>query len=571
MLELFSKFVRCLPRRLQQKVLLAFPITMTAALFELLFLLSLVPMLGMLTGDKNEGLYSTITRFICSSESECETNIILISILVMIVATVVRILTLRYTTQLAYDISHEVGSMIFSNHLYKKYKDLKMESNSKLNTDILAKSNLILGDVSLPALNIMSSVFTVIFILIGLFSTTLIVSVTSFVSLFLMYVIIIRITKRTLPLLSKIYKEKQEAVYQTINDSSELVREVRYYHLEQYFLSTFRKFDSSLKENLFKIQMMSVTPRFLVEPFAIIILLCIGLVFTHFGGKSIINELGILAISFLRLLPNIQAIYQGSTRIKSAYEILEDIISLLSIRIPPPKKTHFTLKKEIQLVDLSVSINDQKILQNITLSINSGEKIALVGESGSGKSTLLNLISGLITPSSGAIQVDGKIFSSFDNTRNTVVSIIDQNPKFIPDSIQNSILFLVGENQFLKKNILDKNSIKNYYNRFNLDKDYGPWEEKKESFLGDDGANISGGQKQRLKIVQALALEPMLLLADEPTSALDEQNSDLVFKEICLNSPNLTVVCAIHDPTKLHYFDRTVHLNRGEIIKISKE
>ena len=131
---------------------------MTAALFELLFLLSIVPMLSVLTGQTNEGMYSSMAQFVCSSELECEIPIISISILIMVIATFIRIFTLKYITELAYEISHEVAFLIFSNQLYKDYSGLKMESNAKLNSNILAKSNLILGDVSFPALSIMSSI-----------------------------------------------------------------------------------------------------------------------------------------------------------------------------------------------------------------------------------------------------------------------------------------------------------------------------------------------------------------------------------------------------------------------------
>lgn len=180
--------------------------------------------------------------------------------------------------------------------------------------------------------------------------------------------------------------------------------------------------------------------------------------------------------------------------------------------------------------------NNKNILNNFTISINSGDYISIVGPSGSGKSTFLKLCCHLISPTEGEIKYKNK-------------SIIEQNPtdlrKEIAYCFQTPILFgeTVMDNisfPYLIRNIkVDLKRAEELFLLFNLDKDYVKKETK----------NLSGGEKQRIALIRTLLFEPEILLLDEITSALDVENTSIVENVIkSLNENGTTILWVTHNP-----------------------
>jgi macrolide transport system ATP-binding/permease protein len=201
-------------------------------------------------------------------------------------------------------------------------------------------------------------------------------------------------------------------------------------------------------------------------------------------------------------------------------------------------------------------------LQNVNLSVNSGEFVAIIGPSGSGKSTLLNLLGLLARPTSGAQRVFGQALESLDDTqlaslRNTALGFVFQNFALV-----NRLTVL--ENILLPTTFLsDQEQLA------------APWEEKALALLERFGLRdlaprfpneLSGGQKQRVALCRALIMDPMLLLADEPTGALDSKSSKEVMAILNeLNAEGRTIIVITHDPGVAAEAQRIVTLRDGKI------
>lgn len=172
-------------------------------------------------------------------------------------------------------------------------------------------------------------------------------------------------------------------------------------------------------------------------------------------------------------------------------------------------------------------------LENINISIETGEFVSIVGPSGCGKSTLLNIISGLITPSKGEVLVDNEA--------------IDKYSEKLGYMFQRDHLFewlTVWDNVALGLKIqkrLDENSKDNLEK---LLKNYGLWE-----FKNHYPKELSGGMRQRVALIRTLALEPEVLLLDEPFSALDYQTRLNVSDEIydIIKKEGKTAIMVTHD------------------------
>lgn len=200
-----------------------------------------------------------------------------------------------------------------------------------------------------------------------------------------------------------------------------------------------------------------------------------------------------------------------------------------------------------------------KALDNINLSVNKGEFIAILGSSGSGKSTLLHIIGGVDEPTSGDVIIDGEnIFTLDDDTlssfRRNKIGLIYQFYNLLPT-------LNVRENILLPSKLEGKEVPTEFLNE--LLKSLGL-----SSHVKHFPHELSGGQEQRVAIARSLIARPSLLLADEPTGNLDSKNSYEIID--LLKEANekygQTIVMVTHDIKLALYAKRIITLEDGHII-----
>lgn len=215
-----------------------------------------------------------------------------------------------------------------------------------------------------------------------------------------------------------------------------------------------------------------------------------------------------------------------------------------------------------QLVLDKVSFNygDNKILNDISLKIDSYETLALVGESGSGKTTLINIISGLLAPSSGQLFVDGKSRYEIDlNTYQKRIGYITQDPVIFNDSIYNNVTLWSDKTPGNIKKFREacqRAAISNFIDSLGA---------QEETELGNNGINLSGGQKQRISIARELFKDIDILFLDEATSALDSETENQIQENIQDLKGKLTIIIIAHRFSTIKNADRIVFMKNGTI------
>lgn len=204
-----------------------------------------------------------------------------------------------------------------------------------------------------------------------------------------------------------------------------------------------------------------------------------------------------------------------------------------------------------------------KALDQVNLSIDSGEFVAIVGQSGSGKSTLLNLIGLLDTTSEGTLSIDGVDVNSLeDNARTALrgekIGFIFQFHYLLPD-------FTVIENVLMSSLALTSKTTKeDIAEARSLLKRMGV-----EQHADKLATAISGGEQQRVAIARALTRHKPIILADEPTGNLDSINSDAVFKlmrEIHADQKT-TFLIVTHDERIAEQCDRIIRIADGHVVE----
>ena len=201
-----------------------------------------------------------------------------------------------------------------------------------------------------------------------------------------------------------------------------------------------------------------------------------------------------------------------------------------------------------------------KALDNVSLSVQKGEFVAIVGPSGSGKSTLLHILGGVDTPTSGKVIINGTDISKLDETalaifRRRQIGLIYQFYNLIP-------ILTVEENMTLPLLLdgrkPDKKQVEYLLHTLGL--------EKRINHLPNQ---LSGGQQQRVSIGRALINNPALMLADEPTGNLDSENTKEIIALLrrCNRDFNQTVVIITHDENIAVSADRVIQIEDGHITR----
>ena len=198
---------------------------------------------------------------------------------------------------------------------------------------------------------------------------------------------------------------------------------------------------------------------------------------------------------------------------------------------------------EIIIENLSKTIKNNKILDNVNLTFESGHVYGLVGRNGSGKTMLLRAICGLIFPDSGKVIIDGKQLHK-DISFPESCGIIIENTDLLPNFSAFDNLKMLSE----IKNTANDNMIKSAIKSVGLDPDS---KKKVKTF--------SLGMKQRLSIAQTLFEDPDILLLDEPTNALDEDGVNDV-RRILLEQKkkNKLIIIASHNKEDISLLSDTV-------------
>lgn len=199
-------------------------------------------------------------------------------------------------------------------------------------------------------------------------------------------------------------------------------------------------------------------------------------------------------------------------------------------------------------------------VDNISLSVNKGEFVAIVGASGSGKSTLLHLLGGVDRPTSGKIYIDG---NEINNMNNDKLAIFRRRQIGIVYQFYNLIPILTVEENISLPCDLDGNRPDKERMDLIL-KSFGLFERK--NHLPNE---LSGGQQQRTSIARALINNPAILLADEPTGNLDSKSTEEIISILKMSNRdfNQTIIMITHNLEIAKEADRIITIQDGKILR----
>jgi len=267
-----------------------------------------------------------------------------------------------------------------------------------------------------------------------------------------------------------------------------------------------------------------------------------------------------------RTLAPLSQLAQAMSRANGAREAFRSLSTVMNDEASNHLETRPRLSRplltgavELKGVAYSFPGSNSPIINNLSLKIPAGQKVAIVGKMGSGKSTLARLLSGLIEPEEGAILIDGVDLRQIDPSdvrRN--IGIMLQETWLFSGSVKENLQMGFYE--------YDDTHILNIAKVSGVDDFVSSHPQGYDLELKERGEGLSGGQRQSINLARALLHEPSLLILDEPTSSMDTGTEKGVIARLKQWSGDRTVIMVTHRNTLLELADRVLVIDQGQVV-----
>ncbi|MGF1694580.1 cysteine/glutathione ABC transporter ATP-binding protein/permease CydC [Vibrio lamellibrachiae] len=264
--------------------------------------------------------------------------------------------------------------------------------------------------------------------------------------------------------------------------------------------------------------------------------------------------------SFELLMPIAGAFQHLGQTLTSARRLNEVILAKPDV-VFNPQKSECSDSYSIEFSDVTFQYPDseQTVLNSIDLSVTTNEQIAIVGQTGSGKSTLLQLLNRYWDPKQGKISIGGIPLVDWNESQlRASISVVSQRVDILNGTLRDNLL--------MAKPSADDEALSESLNKVGLSKlldDLGL-----DTWLGDGGRHLSGGEKRRIGIARAILHDAPILLLDEPTEGLDKHTEQQIMALFESHFVNKTVLFVTHRLVNLHKMDKVCLIEQGEIVEM---
>jgi ATP-binding cassette subfamily B protein/ATP-binding cassette subfamily C protein len=536
--------------------------TIGFSLIETLGISAIMPFISIASNPSllDTGIYKKIFDFIGIQQTETFIFYFGIAIIVFYVFRAIYSIVHTYLiNRFSMAINNYFSSRLFSGILSIPYR-LYVQKNSGELTGLINTEARQISNISLNVLNLYTELFTIILV----YTLMLIINLGMTLILTVILVVIGFVFMYSLINKNKSLGEKRVVSNMiTFRVLMEAFGNYKFVRLKGNKNELGSNYSAALHESL-KTQVVSNTlnamPKSILESlgFSLLIGVVIFVLSKYNDASMVIPVISMYALALYRILPSMNRLLGNINGMAFLLRSLDLVDEAIHLPVEDEGDEPVTFNETISLRDVSfLYATGGEVINNLSLKINKGEKIAVTGESGSGKSTLIDIIIGIHKPSSGEIFIDDKLLSG-ENIRSWRSKI-----GYIPQSIY---LFdgTVGENVAYGSKIIEEKIIASL-KKANI-WDFLSTKNGIHTKVGQGGIQLSGGQQQRIGIARALYDNPEVLVLDEATSALDNETEAKIMDEIYSATENKTLIVIAHRLSTVERCQRRIQLDNGRIV-----
>lgn len=558
------------PRRRWQFIYL-FVLMLLASFAEVMSIGAVLPFLGVLTAPElvfELPVAQPIIELLGLTESKQLLLPLTIAFSVLaLIAGGMRLLLLWSTIRLSFAAGADLSIDIYRRTLYQPYAEHCARNSSVVIDGISNKANGVIYNIIIPTLTLISSSTMLAAILIAFIVFEPLMALTTFSVFGLIYLVIVRLTRKQLIADSRSVALESTKVIKCIQEGLGGIRDVLIDGSQETYCQIYSVANIRLRYAQGNSLFIGAFPRYGVEALGVFFLAVLAYFLAQQtnGIAKAIPFLGALALGAQRLLPLLQQVYGSWTQINSGQASLKEVLNMLDQPAPnfiskPVEELPFSQSITLRQISFRYEEQASYVLNQINLTIPKGSRVGFIGATGSGKSTLLDIVMGLLKPTNGLLEIDGRVITSVNHR--AWQSHIAHVPQviFLADcTIEENIAFGIPRDK------IDFSRVKLAAVQAQIANDIECLPKKYQTFVGERGIRLSGGQRQRIGIARALYKQADVIIFDEATSALDSQTEQAVMQAIQSLSEELTLLIIAHRLTTLENCTQIVELSDGKI------
>ena len=528
-----------------------------------------------LQSDTPGNRINSILKFLQISDFSLQSQTLILSVGALTFFIVRTVFSIVFTKKILFFFSRRGASIsadLFSRLLSQPLLVIQSRTTQETIFAITTGVSIIALQVLATTVVIISDFSMLIIVMLGLFLVDI---KTAFATLFTFLSVAIVLNRIMHSRAGRLGEENSQL---NIKSSEKIVEVMSSYresvvrNRRHYYSREIRALRYKLAKTSAEISFLPYVSKYVLETTVIIAAITFGILQLFFNDAArAFSTLTIFLAAGTRMAPAVLRVQQGTTAIRTGLgqatptlELIEFLreVSLVDNSDFELSTRHFGFDPTIEIQNASFKYpgSAARAISKISLTIPAGSFVAIVGPSGSGKTTLVDVTLGILDMDEGRVSISGMKPSDAIKKWPGAISYVPQDVAIAAGSIRENIT--LGYSPIS----VDDESVYKALKLANLEDFVQSLPKKLENQVGESGARISGGQRQRLGIARAMITQPQILVLDEATSSLDGETESAISSAIQGLRGLTTVVMIAHRLSTVRNADLVVYLDKGEIL-----